>query len=256
MSFQISSVAEVPAANTQLKGAVDHNDGNSCSGSLVEGKSDLAGLTFCEREELKECEKSIAMGLGTFFEVGNALLTIRQKQLYRITHATFESYCMEKWQIGRSYASRMIGAAERVLLLRAQTKVAPPVNECQIRPFLRLPPEQFPQAWRRAAERSDGRTITGKFAQAIVDEISPPKAVPREVKMPVPPPPRLPLGQILVLLHMAKKEIKAGNAEPALKYLERVEQLLLGGEMEGSMAGLTPLEAHSTELGLQILSNG
>jgi hypothetical protein len=252
MSSQISTVTEPPNAKTELEGVVDHNGGSCSARSVVEPKSNIAGLTPCEREELKKCEELIARGLGIFFEVGNALLTIRQKQLFRITHATFESYCMEKWQIGRSYASRMIGAAERVLLLRGQTEVAPPANECQIRPFLRLPPEQFPQAWRRTAERSGGRTITGKFAQAIVDEISPPKVVPRHVKMPGPTPPRLPLGQILVLLHIAKKEIKAGIAEPALKYLERIEQLLLGGEMEGAMPGLTPLEAHSTELWPQI----
>jgi hypothetical protein len=247
MSFQISSVKELPDANAELERDVDHKDGSSCSGNVVERKANNADLTLCEREELKKCEELIAVGLGTFFEVGNALLTLRQKRLYRVTHPTFESYCIEKWQIGRSYASRMIGAAERILLLRGQTELAPPVNECQIRPFLRLAPEQFPQAWRRAAELSGGRTITGKFAQTIVDEISPPKAVPRQA-MPAQTPHGLPLGQILVLLHRAKKEIQAGIAEPALEYLERIEQLLFGGEIEMPIAGLTLLGARSTHM--------
>ncbi len=33
----------------------------------------------------------------TFYEVGNALLQIRDERLYRQTHSTFEEYCREKW---------------------------------------------------------------------------------------------------------------------------------------------------------------
>lgn len=198
--------------------------------------SENACLTSLECEELKKCEDLIQIGLSTFFEIGKALLTIRQRRLYRATHATFESYCLEKWQIGRSYAFRMIGAAERLMLLRSGTEISLPSNEYQIRPFLRLPPERFVEAWRQAVQSSGDGRVTSKVGQRIVDEISPRKTIKRPVKSLETSRPRLPLGQILVLLHGAKKKIEEGNSEHALDCLDRIEHLLFNVSEENPVA--------------------
>jgi len=54
----------------------------------LHGKPSEAGeaLTASERGELAECEGIPERGLGTFFEVGHALLKIREGRLYRPTH--------------------------------------------------------------------------------------------------------------------------------------------------------------------------
>src|SRR5205085_11115946 len=52
-------------------------------------------LSPAETNQFKECEDTLRTGLQTFFEVGSALLTIRQGRLYRMTHDTFEEYCLD-----------------------------------------------------------------------------------------------------------------------------------------------------------------
>ena len=68
-------------------------------------------LTIEERNELDRLEAVIDRGIQTFAEVGSALLVIRDDRLYRATHATFEAYCRERWDMTRCHANRVIGAA-------------------------------------------------------------------------------------------------------------------------------------------------
>ncbi len=59
---------------------------------LVAGKGiePAVALSASERGALEACEGILERGLGTFFEVGNALLTIHESRLYRDTYATFK----------------------------------------------------------------------------------------------------------------------------------------------------------------------
>ena len=60
---------------------------------------------------LPELERVIERGQQTFIEVGRALLEIRDRRLYRETHATFEAYCRERWGWGRHRANQYINGA-------------------------------------------------------------------------------------------------------------------------------------------------
>ena len=71
-------------------------------------------LSIDERNELERCEVVIKQGLETFIEVGQALLTIREKRLYRLEFGTFEDYCRDRWGMQRQYANRMIAASEAI----------------------------------------------------------------------------------------------------------------------------------------------
>lgn len=71
-------------------------------------------LTPNEQSRLKQCEIAIERGLNTFVEVGRALAEIRDARLYRIDFKTFESYCKERWEIGRSRAYELIDQAKVV----------------------------------------------------------------------------------------------------------------------------------------------
>jgi hypothetical protein len=186
-------------------------------------------LTPGERRELHECEDILERGLATFFEVGNALLRLRESRLYRATHPTFEQYCHERWNIGRSYASRVIAAAERIKLLPNDTSLPKPANEFQVRPFLKLPPKEFPAGWKRAIKNAKGGRITPGVVQAVVQELlsgrrgrTPLGKKPKGDK----PKTKLPLGQVLVLLYETKQRLGKGEIDTAIELLERIERLL------------------------------
>ena len=71
-----------------------------------------------EQAELAERESRIATGLETFQQVGNDLLAIRDKKLYLLTeYATWDAYLAGKWNITRSYASRLMSAANTATAL-------------------------------------------------------------------------------------------------------------------------------------------
>src|ERR1035438_1994743 len=126
-------------------------------GSPSNGANDMElvlPLSQKDQTQLEQCEEIIGRGLSTFFEVGSALLRIRERRLYQCAQPTFEMYCRERWGIGRSYAWRLIGAAERLNLLPADRSLPRPINEFRIRPFLKLAPEAFPGAWQRVTERA------------------------------------------------------------------------------------------------------
>lgn len=67
---------------------------------------DLAG-------ELAAQESVIESGLSSSFkDVGRALNTIRQNKLYRLTFATFASYCRERWSLSKTRAYELIELCE------------------------------------------------------------------------------------------------------------------------------------------------
>jgi hypothetical protein len=52
------------------------------------GCETAVSLSDSERVELAECEKTIERGLVTFYQVGNALLRIREGRLFRPAHTS------------------------------------------------------------------------------------------------------------------------------------------------------------------------
>ncbi|MBA3584783.1 MAG: hypothetical protein H0W36_09720 [Gemmatimonadetes bacterium] len=81
-------------------------------GSLTEKRGQL--LSHGEQARLSELERIIERGLQTFVEVAAALLEIRDARLYRASHATFEAYARERFQLARTTAYGYCDAA-RVL---------------------------------------------------------------------------------------------------------------------------------------------
>jgi hypothetical protein len=168
---------------------------------------------------LRECEAVLERGLATFFEVGNALLRIRDDELYRATHATFKEYCQDRWNLGRAYAWRLIAAAERIRLLPLGTAAPRPVNEFQVRPFLKLAPEEFPAAWKQAGHGK----ITSRVLQAVVSDLLPHRGSgERQTGAPGRrrPSQKVPVGQVLALLQETRRRIANNEVEAALATLD------------------------------------
>ena len=188
-------------------------------------------LTAKEKERLELCESVLQRGLRTFFEVGNALLTIREQQLFRAAHPTFESYCQQRWGICRSYAWRVMGAAERIRLLPSDGDMPKPANEFQMRPFLKLDPKEFPSGWEKVITRAKDGKVTPSLVREVVGELLPNGGPPGRISKPARS--RSPngggqLGQILILLAEAKRSAEKGATEQVLDALERIENLLFG----------------------------
>ena len=115
---------------------------------------------------LAEHEATIERGLGTFVEVGEALLAIRDGRLYRESHDTFESYCRERWGFSRQRGNQLIDAAEMTTTV-VTTGLPAPANEAQARELapLKDEPEALAEAWEEAS--SDGQPTAEKVFEAV-----------------------------------------------------------------------------------------
>jgi hypothetical protein len=113
-------------------------------------------LTASESTALAEHEAVIERGIQTFYEVGTALADIRNRKLYRADHGTFEDYCQQRWQMSRSYAYRMIDAAEVVESVSPMGDIAPS-SERQARELARVPEPERAAVWAETVERTDGK---------------------------------------------------------------------------------------------------
>lgn len=120
----------------------------------------LPPLTKQESKRLKDCEEAIERGLQTFYEVGSALAEIRDSRLYRISYATFEDYCQERWGMSRRRGYELIAAAAVVENVR-NCAHDEPANEAQARELSKLDEIAQQAVWQIAVGTAD-KTDEGK----------------------------------------------------------------------------------------------
>lgn len=120
-----------------------------------------------EIARLSELEMVIERGLQTFYEVGEALLEIRDSRLYRNEHATFEDYCQHRWQMTHRRANYLIQAAE--VMENLGTIVPIPTNESQVRPLTTLEPDEQKLVWQVVEETAPDGKITAAHVKSVVD---------------------------------------------------------------------------------------
>ena len=73
--------------------------------------SDTDELTHEEERDRLHLERKVERA---FYEAGKALQELRDRQLYRSTHKTFEQYCAERFGFQRRHPYRLIDAADVV----------------------------------------------------------------------------------------------------------------------------------------------
>ncbi len=133
-----------------------------------------------------------------FYEAGKALQELRDRRLYRSSHANFESYCLERFGFKRRHPYRLIDAAqvfdnliemcpnwtqnenvsevesheasEELQMCPNWTQILP-TTEYQIRPLTCLDPEQQAEAWTQAVENAGGKVPSHRIVKSIVDQI-------------------------------------------------------------------------------------
>lgn len=124
--------------------------------------------------ELEQLEGVIERGLSTFYEVGRALMRIRDEQLYEKVRgiATFESYCSERWGMSRMHAHRLIDSCMVVDNVTDRLQKHPAINLEQTRPLARLEPAQQREAWQKAVDTAPDGKVTAAHVSKVVKELT------------------------------------------------------------------------------------
>ncbi len=126
-------------------------------------------LSVIEQSKLSQLEEVIERNLQTFYEVGNALLQIRDERLYRQNYPNFDEYCRAKWGMSRIHAHRMIEAAE------VQKDVLPIGNipsESVARPLVTIKtPERRAEVYQEAVSTAPGGKVTARHVKDVVEKM-------------------------------------------------------------------------------------
>lgn len=156
--------------------------------------------TYCKKriawvnaQDLSRLEHTIKQGLEVFYRVGEALMQIRDRKLYKeLGYSNFKDYCIERWNMGRSQAYRLIDSAEVVSNIVETKKSVPnwgqnlatpyqsssepsvmpmnklPKSESVARELLALPKSQQVEAWDKAVESTPDGQPTAAITKAVV----------------------------------------------------------------------------------------
>ncbi|MEI8289792.1 MAG: hypothetical protein WCH99_09990 [Verrucomicrobiota bacterium] len=120
-------------------------------------------LTRDEQDQYAACEAVIRRGLKTFYEVGLAYQTIRDRRLYRGEYKSFAEYCEAKLNTSKTQANRDIAAA--VVVQTLNDPAAQALTEWQLRPLTMLPPDKLPTVWKKA--QTAGKPITRELLLSV-----------------------------------------------------------------------------------------
>jgi len=119
-------------------------------------------------DRLKHLETIIAKNQYRFYEIGQALLEIRDSRLYKqALFTSFEAYARSRWDIGRSQVYRLIDAYSVI------NNLSPigdrlPGNEAQIRPLVPLSPPEQRQIWKAFLDTNV--EVTARNIQHFINE--------------------------------------------------------------------------------------
>jgi len=131
-------------------------------------KQEPGELSAAEATELDHLEGVIEKNLRGFYEVGTALIKIRDGRLYRSSHDTFEDYCRDRWDMGRNYMNKLIASASVVDSLGTMVPILP-TNERQARPLTKLEtPEQQREVWEMVIETAPDGKVTARHVAGVV----------------------------------------------------------------------------------------
>ncbi len=131
----------------------------------------IAPLTAEEKRDRDSLERKVERA---FFTAGLALMELRDRRLYRSTHATFEEYCRSRFDYTRRRPYQLIEAAQiyQNLIDKCEQIVhILPTKEGQVRPLSQLDKEEQASAWSTAVEEAGGKLPTGRIVKEVVQRI-------------------------------------------------------------------------------------
>lgn len=118
-----------------------------------------------------DIETGLETDIGPLLKVGRALRSIRDQQLYKKNHRSFEKYVSERWKMKRVRAYQYIAAADIIEdLSESFEQKELPKSESAMRPLATLTRIQRIAVWKAALEHSK-RPGRGIVEQAIKEVI-------------------------------------------------------------------------------------
>ncbi len=146
---------------------------------------ELSPLTTWENGRLAHLEGIIEAGLQTFYDVGGALMEIREGRLYRQTHRSFEAYTKERWGMGKSRAHQLIEAASTVAAISGPVVEGEPstmvdtlpTNERQVRALSGLPDQAKREVWAEAVHAAPDSKPTARLVKEIREQRERPSVI-------------------------------------------------------------------------------
>jgi hypothetical protein len=140
--------------------------------NLASSNDNSQALTPQEKSVLDELELFISDNFKVFFKVGMALARIRDSRLYRQTHATFQEYCRDRFDLAARTAYQYITASDTMNRIKECAQIAHiPANESQVRPLTRLEPDTQVQAWLTVVETAPEGRITARHVKGVVSHL-------------------------------------------------------------------------------------
>ncbi len=138
------------------------------------------------KQELERLEGVIQENIGAFYEVGRALMKIRDQGYYHdvLGFETFKEYCRTRWDMARQTAYQLIDSASVIENVRncGQTETIP-TNEYQARPLARLDPDQQREAWKKAVETAPDGKVTAAHVYKVVKGMTDARGVASRTKV-------------------------------------------------------------------------
>lgn len=126
-------------------------------------------LSIDEQRRLAEHEAVIERGLNTFYEVGMALLDIRDSRLYRLDYGTFEEYCQRRWDLKQAQAYRLMDAAKVTENLKVLPMGELPTVERQARELAPLAPDEQRLVWDVVQQTAPLGKVTAAHVKSVVN---------------------------------------------------------------------------------------
>jgi len=128
-----------------------------------------------DKDDMERLETVIRTNIGAFYDVGRALMEIRDRELYKIKNGgeyqTFEDYCKEVWDMSKRHAYRLMDSSDVFDNLKSDQLVTF-ATESQTRPLARLEPDQQREAWKKAVETAPEGKVTAAHVSKVVNELT------------------------------------------------------------------------------------
>ena len=143
----------------------------------------IAPLTVEEESDRLHLERKVERA---FYEAGMALMQLRDRRLYRSTHATFEDYCRDRFNYTRRRPYQMIEAAliyDNLVEKCAKILHILPTKEGQVQPLSQLELDDQPEAWISAVEEAGGKVPPGRVVKEVVQRIKDKERPPIALKL-------------------------------------------------------------------------
>ncbi len=126
----------------------------------------LSTMSDDEYALLNNCEARIERGLETFIDVGNALMVVKERRLYRAQYATFEDYLRQKWHFARSRGYQIMDAAQ-VASAMSTFVDTPPDKISHALALKDLEPEQAAAVWKVVQDTAPNGEVTAAHIKSV-----------------------------------------------------------------------------------------